>query len=83
MSTKTDKPKRQRQPKPEAEQPAKVKRGDRLMELMGRDVGVSIAELMGEFGVLEHTARAYVSVATRKHGVKPVLKDKRYYVPKD
>lgn len=73
------KPKRQRTPK--TNRPTKVRRGDRLMELMSRDIGVSIAELMGEFNVLEHTARAYISIETRKRGVKPVLKDKRYYLP--
>jgi len=76
-TTEPNKPKRTRKAK--ADKPTKVKRGDRLMELLQRDIGVSIAEVMGEFNVLPHTARAYLSVVPRARETKAVLRDGRYY----
>lgn len=58
-------------------------RADRLMELLSRDIGVSLAELMGEFGILKHTARAYLSTIPRGRGVKAVLRDGRYYLQQE
>lgn len=55
-------------------------RADKLMELLGRDIGVSVAELVGEFKIEPHTARAYLSVAPRARGTKAVLRDGRYYL---
>jgi hypothetical protein len=52
----------------EAQKPRKRKQGgraDKVMELLSRDIGVSLAELMGEFGILKHTARAYLSTIPR------------------
>jgi hypothetical protein len=66
-----------------SEKPRKRKQGgraDKLMELISRDIGVSLAELMGEFGILKHTARAYLSTIPRDHGTKAVLRDGRYYL---
>jgi hypothetical protein len=67
----------------ESEKPRKRKQGgraDKLMELLSRDIGVSLAELMGEFGILKHTARAYLSTIPRDRGTKAVLRDGRYYL---
>jgi hypothetical protein len=50
------------------------------MELISRDIGVSIPELMGEFGIPPHTARAYISVVTRAQGAKAVLRGGRYHL---
>lgn len=55
-------------------------RADRLMELLSRDIGVSLAELIGEFGILQHTARAYLSTIPRGGGTKAVLRNGRYYL---
>jgi hypothetical protein len=59
--------------KPEAKpaQKAKAKRvtqGDRIIEMLRRKEGVTIAQLIAEFGILAHTARALVSVNGRKIG---------------
>jgi hypothetical protein len=65
-----------------AQKPRKRKQGgraDKLMELLSRDIGVSLAELMGEFGILKHTARAYLSTIPRDRGSKAVLRDGRYH----
>ena len=66
VATAEAKPKRRR--KASGDKPKKVKRPDRLMELISRDIGVSIPELMGEFGILPHTARAYISAGTGREG---------------
>ena len=78
VATAETKPKHQ--PKASGDKPKKVKRPDRLMELISRDIGVSIPELMGEFGILPHTARAYISVVTRARGAKAVLQHGRYHL---
>ena len=78
VATAEARPKRQR--KASDDKPKKVKRPDRLMELIGRDIGVSIPELMGEFDILPHTARAYISVVTRARDAKAVLQDGRYHL---
>lgn len=66
-----------------ASRPSKPKQGgraDRLMELLSRDIGVSLAEVIGEFGILKHTARAYLSTIPRGRDIKAVLRDGRYYL---
>lgn len=72
------KPKRSR--KANADKATKVTRADRLMELLQCDIGVSIAEVMGEFNVLPHTARAYLSTVPRARETKAVLREGRYYL---
>jgi hypothetical protein len=70
----------------EVQKPRKRKQGgraDKLMELLSRDIGVSLAELMGEFGILKHTARAYLSTIPRDRGIKAVLRDGRYYLQQE
>jgi hypothetical protein len=67
----------------EVQKPRKRKqcgRADKLMELLSRDIGVSLPELMGEFGILKHTARAYLSTIPRSRDAKAVLRDGRYYL---
>ena len=70
------KPKRSRK----ADRATKITRADRLMELLSRDIGVSIAELSGEFKILPHTARAYLSTVPRTRGTKAVLQEGRYHL---
>ena len=55
--------------------PAKPKQsrrpvGERLEEMLRQPGGVAIAEVMDEFGILEHSARAVLSVEKRKRGLK-------------
>jgi hypothetical protein len=69
-----------------AGKPRKPKQGgraDRLMELLSRDIGVSLAEVIGLFGILPHTARAYLSTIPRSRGTKAVLRDGRYYLKQE
>lgn len=66
-------------PSPGTEKPSKPKRGDRIIELMAREGGVSIAELQKEFGSQPHTCRAQISVSARSAGFKPILVGGRYY----
>lgn len=75
------KPTRQR--KTTEKKPKKVTRPERLMELIGRDIGVSLSELVGEFSIQPHTARAYISTVSRKHDVKTVLREGRYYLQQE
>ena len=65
---------------PKAEKPTKTKRGDRIIELMRRPEGVSIYELVAEFGTKPHTCRAQISVETRKRGLKAILIEGRYHI---
>lgn len=60
------------------EKPPKVKRGDRIIELLNRAEGVSVEELRAEFGTKPHTIRAQISIETRKRGIKTVLDNGRY-----
>lgn len=60
--------------------PRKLTRQERLMELIRRDIGVSLSELVGEFGIQRHTARAYISAVSRKHNVKAALREGRYHL---
>jgi hypothetical protein len=46
--------------------------------MLSRPQGTSITELTKKLGVLPHTARAYVSVESRKHGRKAALEGGRY-----
>jgi hypothetical protein len=65
--------------KPNADKPKKVTRAETIMTMMARKEGVSIAELQAIFKTEAHTVRAQISVESRKAGIKPVLKDGRYY----
>lgn len=58
----------------------RVKRGDRIVELKSRKNGVSIDELVAEFGNKPHTTRAQISVEVRKRGIAYKLEDGRYRV---
>lgn len=68
-----------RKAKPKADKPKKVTRAETIMTMMARKEGVSIAELQAIFKTEAHTVRAQISVESRKAGIKPVLKDGRYY----
>lgn len=48
-------------------------RNDRVIEMLRRSEGVTLAQMIKEFGILSHTARAYLSVAPRKIGKRAVL----------
>lgn len=64
-----------------ASQPARgPSRGDMLMEMLERHTGASIGEVVAAFGILPHSARALISVETRKRGRKAVRADGRYTV---
>lgn len=56
--------------KPAAKKPKAKRRpqGDRVIEMLRRPTGVTIAQLMAEFGILKHSARALISVNGRKVG---------------
>lgn len=58
----------------------RVKRGDRIIEMMRRPEGVSLAELVAEFETKPHTCRAQISVETRKRGLKAVCLKGRYRI---
>ncbi len=73
---KTAKPKRTRATKPKGESKPKAKKGtvgDRLEKMLRRPGGVTIAEMMSEFGILAHSARAVISVEKRKRGLNVSL----------
>ncbi|CAM5377994.1 hypothetical protein ATER59S_01686 [Aquamicrobium terrae] len=67
------KPKRERKAKAEAPATtAKPKRptvGERLETMLRRPTGATLAEVMGEFGILAHSARAVISVQKRRRGL--------------
>lgn len=48
--------------------PKRVTQGDRIIEMLRRPEGVTLAQAMKEFGILAHSARALVSVNGRKIG---------------
>ena len=67
-------------PKPHrAEATAKAKprkgksREQRVLAMLQRASGVTVAQMMAEFGVLPHTARAYISVVSRTAGCRAAL----------
>lgn len=59
------KPRRARRPTAEPKAPRKTV-GERLVEMLRRQNGVTIADIMVEFGVQAHSARALISVEARK-----------------
>lgn len=71
-----------RKPKVPAEpKPPRVTNGERLAEMAARPEGFTIEEVMATFRVLEHTARAMVSIELRKkRGINIVGKKGRYTV---
>lgn len=52
--------------------------GEVVMQMLSRPHGVSLEELMKKLGVQQHTARAYISVESRKAGKKAVPAEGRY-----
>ncbi len=65
---------------PKAAKPAKAQtRGDELVELLSRKDGVTIAELMKRWGVQAHSARAVISIETRKRGLAVELVGRAHY----
>lgn len=55
---------------PKGEQPARgPSKADLMMSMVKRPEGASVAELVEAFGVLPHSARAVVSVESRKRGL--------------
>lgn len=59
-----------RKPKVPAEpKPKRPTRYDRVAEMLQRPDGVTIAQMMAEFGVLAHTARAMISIGKRRAGL--------------
>lgn len=63
--------------------PKKARKGptnaEVVFQMLNRPEGVSLEELMKKLNVLQHTARAYVSVVARdRTGRKAVLADGRY-----
>lgn len=75
------KPQRKRAPKPKTTEPKepRVTRGERLAEMAARPEGFTIEEVMAEFGILEHSARAQISIELRKkRGLNIVGKKGRY-----
>jgi len=64
------KPRRERKPKAPAEpMPKRPTRYDRVAEMLQRAEGVTIAQMMAEFGILPHTARAMISIGKRRAGL--------------
>jgi len=64
------KPRRERKPKAPAEpKPKRPTRYDRVAEMLQRAEGVTIAQMMAEFGILPHTARAMISIGKRRAGL--------------
>lgn len=59
------KPRRARKPAAEPKAARKTV-GERLVEMLRRPNGVTIADIMAEFGVQAHSARALISVEARK-----------------
>lgn len=79
------KAKRERKPKTPAEPKAPRKTvGERLVEMLTlRDGGVTIGDIMAEFGIQAHSARALISIEARKKRGLDVRLDretKRYSV---
>lgn len=67
-----DAPKPKRQPKAKAaasDKPRKVSKADQAIEMLKRPEGATIPELCDAFGWLAHSARALLSVETRKRGL--------------
>jgi len=59
-----------RKPKVPAEpKPKRPTRYDRVAEMLQRPEGVTIAQMMAEFGILPHTARAMISIGKRRAGL--------------
>lgn len=82
VETPAEKPKRTRAAKAKAEEkparkpkapaepkPKRPTRYDRVAEMLQRPEGVTIAQMMAEFGILPHTARAMISIGKRRAGL--------------
>lgn len=60
---------RAKAPKAETTKPKRPTVGERLEAMLRRPTGATLAEVMGEFGILAHSARAVISVQKRRRGL--------------
>lgn len=58
----------------------KPRKADQIMAMLEQPNGASLDEIADAFGIKTHSARAVISVESRKRGVSPVLSDGRYHV---
>lgn len=59
---------------------ARPRKADQIFAMIERLEGASIDEIAKKFGIKPHSARAVISVESRKRGVKSVLNNGRYKV---
>lgn len=58
----------------------KPRKADQIMAMLERSEGASLEEIADTFDIKTHSARAVISVESRKRGVKVVLADGRYRI---
>jgi Protein of unknown function (DUF3489) len=65
MAKKASKPDDAKATKPKAES-----KGARILEMIGRAKGATLAQIMKATGWQAHSVRGFISIAARKHGLK-------------